>query len=219
MSQACPAVLMLLRGSPPLPAMLPAAARALALLLLLQPSSQQAAAGSGAPDAAFAAYKRQHNRRYASADEERAAIAAFSATVAEIRRLRAEQPHADFGLNQFSDYTAAERGSLRCGIGRKCPGAAAAAVAGGRAVQIIDTHWDGRCTACKRFPEVHHYRNRPQSPMTRAMCASPCSSPVTNREGCLDSQLAKGIPLNKTTNTPEWDWQAKGAVTSVKTQG
>ena len=79
-------------------------------------------------------------------------FAAFRRTLAEIARLTRDQPHARFGLNAFSDRTEAERDQMRCGIARKKTTAATSATNAKPAP--IDTHWDGRCTSCKRFPQL-----------------------------------------------------------------
>ena len=66
---------------------------------------------------AFAQYIRQYNKPYEATNKIR--FAAFQRTLEEIQRLRAEQRHAQFDLNEFSDLTVEERKRMRCGIDKQ----------------------------------------------------------------------------------------------------
>eukprot|EP01059_Diplonema_ambulator_P035673 TRINITY_DN84_c4_g1_i1.p1 TRINITY_DN84_c4_g1~~TRINITY_DN84_c4_g1_i1.p1 ORF type:complete len:362 (+),score=134.68 TRINITY_DN84_c4_g1_i1:82-1086(+) len=92
----------------------------------------------GTADAAraeFEAFKQQYKKAYKSAAEEEARFAAFKQSLARV----AASGNPAHGVTKFSDLTPEE--FKRLYLGR--PGMAEEGVKA----------WDGKCTACKRFPE------------------------------------------------------------------
>eukprot|EP01064_Diplonema_japonicum_P032210 TRINITY_DN599_c0_g3_i1.p2 TRINITY_DN599_c0_g3~~TRINITY_DN599_c0_g3_i1.p2 ORF type:complete len:349 (+),score=140.32 TRINITY_DN599_c0_g3_i1:48-1049(+) len=99
------------------------------------------AAGFESERAQFEAFKAQYGKTYKSAAEEETRFSAFRAS---LTRVRASQ-NPTHGVTKFSDLTPQEFKKMY--LTRK-PSAAPQ-----------QEEWDGKCTACERFPEVKGLKN------------------------------------------------------------
>ena len=126
----------------------------LPLLLLSAPLAEKLdvrtaslSALSAQPERSFAQYRSLHRRPYAPDSAEAATrFAAFKRSLSRAVALAKEQPTASFGLTQFADELPAERSIRLPPLSRRRSSSGS--------TRRVDTHWDGRCTTCLRFPEL-----------------------------------------------------------------
>jgi hypothetical protein len=101
----------------------------------------------------FSQFKIDYQRSYLDAEDEANHFHAFKANLKTLKLRNDEEKHANFGINNFADFTESELSSRTCGIEKKTDTEWPVDVATGK-VTPIDTHWDGTCHTCKRFPEL-----------------------------------------------------------------
>jgi C1A family cysteine protease len=120
---------------------------------------------TSAPEEAFEQFKIEYNRQYEDEEEETLRFDAFNSTIKEIKLRSIEEQDATFAINQFADFTSDELASMRCGVERKTSVEWPVELQSGK-VTPKDTYWDGKCTSCKRFPELAK-KDLPIDPTTK----------------------------------------------------